>query len=296
MTNSPPASSTDPSPHPAPASDAAAAPGDASATSSAPLEYAPAPPVGQRRRSRFIAVGFVALVAVGLLAWSAGALKRRGWTAYVTREASDYAAAPGTVVYQDGPATARPLFRTQHQPPATPGAASAAATDPPVLGRLAGITADPRVFRLFAPRGARPEPLAFLHELRTPAGRPTLVALRLSGLTYYPADGGTLACTYRAMLLRPNGSAPPTFLSLSSGWGGVHLPTAAELNTGAAPAAPDRTTPPTPGPVRVFFGTPDPLDPSAFTVRYEVNGQTKQWRFRLLEKGLELEEQAPPGK
>lgn len=170
-----------------------------------------------------------------------------------------------------------------------------AAGDPPLLGRLAGVAADPRIFGMFAPRGSTPEPLVFLHERRTPRRQRMLVAVRLSGLTYYPNNNGTLACTYRALLIHPNGSHPPTLISLTSAWGGVHLPTADELNSAVAPPAPDPAAPTTPRTVRVFFGVPDPADPSAFTVPYEVNGQTKRWQFRLTEKGLHLEDQDATG-
>ena len=130
----------------------------------------------------------------------------------------------------------------------------------------------------------------FLHQRRPPGGEPLIVAVRLSGITYYPVDGGTLACTYNHVQLRPGAWDPPVGVGMGRAWGGVELKRAA-ASLHAPPGASSNHGPTDPGPIRVYFGRPDATDESAFTVPYEVNGKTKQWRFRLTATGLELAEQ-----
>jgi hypothetical protein len=221
-------------------------------------------------------------VVACLAAWQGPTLWRRAWTAFVTRQACRYEAAPGSVVYADRPSGPRPLI---------PSAAVAdvagpvtMAPDPPVVARLAAVSADPRYFSMFANNASAPGPLAFLHERTLPEGRRVLVAIRLRGLTYYP-ESGLLAVSYSGLEMHPNGSRPPTLVSLSRAWGGVDVSDPALL-----PA--NRSQPPNPGPIKIYFGSPDPNDGSKFTIPYEVGGRKGTWRFRVGEKGIELEDQA----
>ena len=265
------------------------------------LEYAPGAPVRRRRRVRRRVVAVLVLAAVALAVWRGPPVWKRVWVAYVVNRACDYTAPSGRVVYHEGPSTARPLTvhgpvgdparPGERQPPATTTTAALAAADPPAFTRLAGV-GDPGYFSLFGPRGPGPAPLIFLHERATPEGRPVLIAVRLTGLTYYRIDGGTLACSYTAMLLHPNSRGyRPSGISLIRAWGGVHVPTAAEINADWAPPPPDAAAPAVPGDIRVFFGAPDPTDPCAFVVPHEVNGRRKQWRFRITNWSVDVDEQ-----
>lgn len=259
-----------------------------------PLDYAPGDPVRRRRRRRGVIVLVLLLAAIALGYWRGPALWQRGWTAYVTRQAARYTAPGDTVIYADEPAGMRPLLA--NPPPAGTYVSAAApsparfAPDPPVLARLARLVTVRGMFQLFAGRGPSPEPLAFLHERQRPGGKRVIVAVRIDHVTYYPSDGGTLACGFSALQLQPNGSLPPTPSSLVRAWGGVRLGSSADPDAPSV-LTPDPAAPPTPGPVRVYFGAPDPADASSFTVPYEVNGKRKHWRFRLTADGIDLDEQ-----
>jgi hypothetical protein len=245
------------------------------------LEYAPGAPVRRRRRVRRRLLAGLLLAAVGLGVWQGPTLWRRAWTGYVTRQACEFEAAPGLVVYHDRPWASRPLI-----PEAGVNDVAGPLTmapDPPVVARLAGVSADPRIFSLFAHSPALPGPLAFLHERTTPEGRRVIVAIRLRGLTWYP-ETGLLALSYSGLEMHPNGSRPPTLTTLSRAWGGVDVSDPAAL-----PA--NRTETANPGPIKVYFGSPDPGDDSAFTIPYEVGGRKGTWRFRVSERGIELEDQ-----
>jgi len=247
------------------------------------LEYAPGAPVRRRRRRRR-AVGLVlTFVLTGLAVWQGPTLWRRAWTAYVTRQACAYEAAPGTVVYADRPSGPRPLIPTAGVDDVTGPVTMA--PDPPVVARLVAVSADPRYFSLFANNASTPGPLAFLHERTTPEGRRVIVAIRVRGLTWYP-ESGLLALSYSGLEMHPNGSRPPTVISLSRAWGGVDVSDPANL-----PANRTQTT--NPGPIKIYFGSPDPADDSAFTIPYEVGGRKGAWRYRVRERGIELEDQAP---
>lgn len=252
-----------------------------------PLDYAPAAPL--RRRRRRAALLLLLVIAITLGFWRGPWLWKRAWTAYVTRQACTFTAPADSIVYEDGPSTSRPLlrlFRTRTPAPVP----ARTAPDPPVVSRLGGVVADPRGFTLFNRRG--PEPLTFLHERSTPQGQRLLVALRITGLTYYRSDGGTLACTYDAILFRPNGPDPPTQVSLLRG--GVHIPKVAETDADRPSIlTPDPSAPEDPGTIRVYFGAPDAADVSSFTVPYGVNGRRKHWRFRVSGTGIHLDEQVP---
>lgn len=258
-----------------------------------PLEYAPGEPARRRRRARRIAGAVLFVIVAGLGIWFGPRLWRRGFNYYAVRQACNFSAPDGTVVYQDAPGTGRPLVANgglKIPIAGTSPAGSRAAPDPAAFNRLATVAA-PGHISPFAPRGPGPSPLVFLHKRTTPDGRNLLVAVRVTGLTYYPWDGGMLACTYNLLLLHPSEWHPPTGVAMIRAWGGVHIPTAAEVNADWTPPPADPAAPAEPGPIRVSFGAPDPNDPSAFTVPYEVNGRRRHWRFRLTNLGATLDEQ-----
>lgn len=263
----------------------------AQASTEVQLEYAPGEAARRHRRVRRIAGAVVLLVLVALGIWFGPGLWWRARMMHAVWQARRYVAPAEQVVYANAPGTIGP-FTTWAGSSATttkPAAGPRVAADPTAWSRLAGF--EPGYNALFAPRGARPEPLVFLHERRAPNGTTLIVAVRISGVTYYPVDGGTLACSYGHVLLQPNGWNAPTGVAMGRAWGGVHLDSAAaslqrsgDNTSGDGPAQP--------GAVRVFFGAPEPTNPSEFTVPYEVNGTRKQWRFRLTDRGLDLDEQA----
>jgi hypothetical protein len=262
----------------------------AQAPSDLALDYAPRDTLRRRRRVRRVAVTLALLAVVVLGFWYGPTAWRRAKNFYAVRYACGYAAPADTVVYRDDPTTARPLL-------ANPGAQGSglptAAPDPPAFVRLAAVS-DAGYVRMFAAGGsgrAGPGPLVFLHERSTRDGHRYLVAVRVTGLTYYPKDGGTLACSYTALLLQPSDWYSPRGVSLTRAWGGVHIPSGEEAGPRWSPSRPDPGTPAAPGAVRVFFGAADTSDPSAFTVPYEVHGRGKAWRFRLTEQGVRIEDQ-----
>jgi hypothetical protein len=247
------------------------------------LQYAPGAPVRRRRRRRRV-LALALVSALSCLAfWQGPTLWRRAWTAHVTRQACEFEAAPGTAVYADRPSGPRPLIPEAGVDDVT--GPVTVAHDPAVVARLVGISADPRIFSMFAHAPSTPGPLAFLHERTLPEGRRVLVAIRLRGLTWYPERGGLLALSYSGLEMHPNGSRPPTLITLSRAWGGVNVSDPAAL-----PA--NRTGTANPGPIKIYFGSPDPNDDSAFTIPYEVGGGKGTWRFRVSERGIELEDQA----
>jgi hypothetical protein len=257
------------------------------------LDYAPLYAARRRRRLRrvVLGVGLVGLIVAGV--WFGPAVWRGARVMYAVRYAMGYDAPAGTVVYRDDPITWRPLLANLPAPSLPAASPATWAADPAPFTRLAAVS-DPGYVTMFSRGGSglSPGPLVFLHERTTPKGERLLVTVRLTGVTYYPWDGGTLACSYSALLLRTAEWRPPTGKALIRAWGGVHIPTASEANDWS-PTKPDPGTPATPGEVRVFFGSADTADASRFTVPYEVNGKAKQWRFRLKDDGLELEEQKP---
>ena len=267
-------------------------PAAAQASPEVRLEYAPGEAVRRSRRARQIAGAIVLVVLVALGIRFGPGLWWRARMMYAVREARRYVAPPGQVVYADGTGMARPFVTWSGSSTAatTMTAASAqVAGDPTAWSRVSAFAAAYNA--LFTPRGARPEPLVFLHERRAPNGTTLIVAVRLSGVTYYPVDGGTLACTYSHVLLQPNGWNAPTGVAMGRAWGGVHFDSAvASLQRSDGNTSGDG--PAQPGAVRVFFGAPEPTHPSEFTVPYEVNGTRRAWRFRLTDGGLELDEQA----
>ena len=254
------------------------------------LEYAPGEALRRSRRVRRIAGAIVLLV---LAALSIRYGPRMWWQArmmHAVWQARHYVAPPDQVVYADGPSTARTLVTWQLSSSAAtaPAGLDQVAADPVSWSRLAPFL--PGYGTLFTPRGSRPEPLLFLHEMRTPSGKPLIVATRLSGVTYYPVDGGTLACTYSHVLVQPNGWKPPAGAQMGRAWGGVDVSwAAASLHRANGPAPTDG--PADPGPIKVLVGAPDPASASGFVVPYEVNGTRKRWRFHLTDAGLDLEEQ-----
>lgn len=262
------------------------------------LDYAPAPPLHRRKRTvRIASIAAAIILAGSAVAWGPS-LYRRAVMMNVVRLSERYALPAGTVVVDDDPAAIVPAVKQPRGPVLSPLPVTALALpDPPLLNRLANVCdGGPGYFTLFARRGKGPEPLLFLHELRTPGGKPRIVAVRLTGLTYYPAGGGILALSYNWVIVEPRGWRPPKPQQTGRAWGGVHIPTSEESARGDHGVLERHPSGPVePGRVRVFAGRADPGDRSAIDVPYEVNGIPRIFRFQLQDKGndvdLRLQEQ-----
>jgi hypothetical protein len=229
------------------------------------LQYEPGAPIRRRRVVRRILLG-LALVAMILLVWLVGPPLWQKWRVRsIINQARAFAFPEESVIYEKHPDSTR---------------ASLVRQDPPLLAQLAQITErGPGAFALFGTTAAPESPLAFLHERTSEKGVTRLIALRIAGVTYTRADGGSLTIHYKAMPLELRDKLPPVAHGIgeSSGPDLSLLPPSALL-------LPDG--PATPGPIRIFAAYPVPNNPAAFILPYEIGGQRKTIFFSLVDDAL----------
>ena len=106
-----------------------------------------------------------------------------------------------------------------------------------------------------------------------------LVAVRIVGVTYTRADGGSLTVHYKAMPMELRDKLPP----IAHGVGESSGPDLALLPPSAV-VLPDG--PASPGPIRIFAAQPVPNNPAAFILPYEIAGQRKTIFFSLVDDAL----------
>jgi len=258
------------------------------------LDYAPGEQVRRRKLVRRVVFAVLALIVISLGVAFGPAGYRWVRMQSIVRAAANHTFPANFDVYEDDPSpNGIPPGPNTQRGLGTLRPTTALHPDPVELADLLSVTDGGSGFSMFAGTGWQGAPLFFLGERTAPGGKRWLVAARLTGVTYYPHDGGTLATGYRYLIIERDGWRRPKRHSLGQAWGGVHIPTSEESGRGVEgvlkkdPAAPKE-----PGRIRVFAGRADPNDGAAFTVPYEVNGRTKQFRFRVTDEGdLKLEEQ-----
>jgi hypothetical protein len=216
----------------------------AKSAANAPLDYVPAPRWYGRRAWRRM------VIVVVLLGGTAAAL-RWGPALWLTmrllywqRQALNYTASPDQIVYEEQPQSAKKLLAgTGGYAPFTTYSNSntMAAFVPVCQSKLSGV--------LFRP-GPLLGPTLFLHELKTPDGRSHLV------LVEYQVGSNATRFNCRIEIIRPATPLKPAATAPNS---------TAMLFTPAGSQDPQ---------VRVYAGQPDPADPSHFTIRYEMWGQS----------------------
>ncbi len=224
------------------------------------LEYAPGGPVRRRRLVVRVVLG-LALLAAGGVAWRYVPEVWEGWRVRsITEAAMTHAFPERRVIYEE-----------------RPGASAVVREDPKVLGELAGVTErGGGALSIFGNTSAQNRPLAFLHERTSAKGLRRIVAVRIVGVSYTPADGGTVIVKFTSMALEPREGLPPA----AHGVGESQGPDLALLPASAL-VLPDG--PAEPGPIRIFAAEADPNDAATFVLPYEVNGQRKSTTFRLVD-------------
>jgi hypothetical protein len=229
------------------------------------LHYEPGAPIRRRRVVRRILLGIV-LLAVIVLVWRVGPpIWQKGRVRSIIPPARTFSFPEDTVIYEKDPASAR---------------ASLVRQDPRLLAQLCQITErGPGAFMLFGATAAPESPLAFLHERTSEKGVTRLVALRVVGVTYTRADGGSLTIHYKAMPLELRDRLPPVAHGVGESSGpdlSLLPPSALVLPDGPA----------TPGPIKIFAAQPDSKNPAAFILPYEIGGQRKTIFFSLVDDAL----------
>lgn len=257
------------------------------------LDYAPGEQARRRRIVRRIVFGLTGLVVISLGVAFGPAGYRWVRMQSIVRAAATHTFPANFDVYEDDPSpNGIPPGANTKRGLGTLRPTTALHADPRELADLLSVT-DGGAGPLFGGTGWQWAPLFFLGERTAPGGQRWLVAARLTGVTYYPHDGGTLAMSYRYLILQRDGWRRPKRHALGQAWGGVHIPTSEESSRGIEGVLKvDLQAPKEPGRIRVFAGQADAKDSSSFTVAYEVNGRTKHFRFRVTDEGdLKLEEQ-----
>lgn len=208
------------------------------------LDYAPPIPWRRKLRSRRWALrALIAVVLLGLVA-AAPSLWRRAQLVYWQRQCMSYTPAPEQLAFERDPA------RPQHIIEEFPSVKYDLAGTSLEPGTYFTLPAWERFYEL-AGGGLRSNGTLFVHRRTSPRGNTRLVAVDLvrayaSGELITAARVFSLGGLYR----------PPRELTAAT-----IAPNAVPLNR------PDAKI------VRVFVGTPDPSDPSHFTIDYELDGQ-----------------------
>src|SRR5687767_5978251 len=142
-------------------------------TSNCPLDYAPAPRWRRRRRPWQRGIGILFLIAIGFAIWHLGpAAWNTARMLYWQRQALTYTAPPDQVVYEEEPQSAKTLLAgSGGYAPFTPGYSitAAAVHVPSCVGKLSGV---------ILPASPITGATLFLHEMKTPDGRPHLVLVQ----------------------------------------------------------------------------------------------------------------------
>lgn len=228
------------------------------------LQYEPGARVRGRRLVRRVLTGVALLIAMAM-AWRYVPDAWQRWRVRsITERARTFALPRETVIYESGPSAGEAVVRD----------------DPPLLAELAGVTErGVGTLSTFGNTSAPDRPLAFLHERTSPKGLRRIVAVRIVGVAYTPADGGTVIVKYASMALEPREGLSPAAHGVGEGRG----PDLAMLPPSAA-VLPDG--PAEPGPIRIFAAGPDAKDPSAFHLPYEFAGKRKSTPFRLVDDSM----------
>jgi hypothetical protein len=234
-------------------------------TITAAIPYAPAPPRHRRLARRWL----LPAVAAGLLAsasWWGPPAWFRVQLAYFERQCAGHTAPPETIVYTESAADAKQLVASPsgYEPGPTPGS----------VFRVPGAWS--AFYRLLSPPGLQSRGTAFLHERRTPDGRPVLIAVDYLGDAFKDSGHlGAYSAVFHVRAFEPGRA--------------FTLPV--EFQTGRA-SLPLYTYERGPGPLRLRAGQPDPADPTHFTIAWEVaddpkvNGVIDGW---VRARGVELE-------
>ena len=227
-----------------------------------PLDYAPAPP-RWRKRARYILLALI-LLAAGFCAWRWGPYAwKQSHLLYWQRQCLNFSASPDTVVYEEEPAAAILLRRSDYSPHVTVRRedfdtdfnivqVKAAAFYPRCWRRLDTFATLPTV--PFFPSDGDGA-IIFLHERVSSAGHRRLVCVDYAPKTFSPqfAEGvNCFSCVISpATWIRPLTEGPRIDC-----WN-MRMP----------------IYPPPPPLVRVYSGQIDPADPAQFTIRYQMWGQ-----------------------
>lgn len=214
-----------------------------------PLNYAPTPPQWRKWIRRAAWTGL--LLIAGFATWLWGP---RAWQKakilYWQRQCMNYIAPVDQIVYEENPETvllleADPNYRIGRWSDATNSSITPAIRyayrDASVLKNLLVLTTS----------YSRLDPVVFLHERRTPSGKPRLIYIEHRPSSLQLVEG----IRVDASLFIP-ASATTQLIPVDhdgNGWGGWQA------------RAPLR--------VRIFAGQPDPGNPSHFTIRYQMWGQ-----------------------
>jgi hypothetical protein len=235
------------------------------ATAQPPLDYAPPPAWHRRRVVRRIALVVLLLAAAYPAVRIGSPLARRWRLSWLYDRCANYAAAPTQVVYASESAAARALVAGQggYVAHTSPAGGTVALHVPGVLVELArrALPANPSVARDLAAGAAGAT--VFLHERRTPSGESRLVVVQR------PAEGSFPPAQ---MQLIAYVAKRPTFDA-----GTFQLPVVAPLiySAGSLPEGllgfPPRVGVRAPR-LKYFAGQADPVDPSRFTIAFEIDG------------------------
>jgi hypothetical protein len=206
------------------------------------------------------------ILVIAYSGWQWGALAwRQGRTLYWQRQCLSFALPPDQVVYEEDPHEAATLLST--------GGAyrSFAAVPPPAVDPSPSTGHLPRCFERFVGTGAFPwigmnMPVLFMREMKQRNGTSRLV------IVCYRADSGRRTYPfYPELELRVLVMAPATLTQLPRNlpWGiaGSWLHSQSQ----------------TPRLARFYAGQLDPADPSHFTIRFEMWGQTEVIDGHLLD-------------
>jgi hypothetical protein len=228
------------------------------------LDYAPAPP--KRRKWLWRTLALILGICVGLASVRWGPqFVRTAKVLYWQRQCLNYSAPADRVVYEEDPDAAEklmtsgsreyfpiPLHRVSDKP------TTAASFEPSCwLALRPRVTMFPAM--LYAPPSSPlTPPVLFLHELTSAGGSRRLVCVR-----YVPQPQNTFAAVFVAGFDYDSDVLIPATWTMPAAR--VARGTAFSVMSGIPRHPPN---------VRFYAGQPDPADPSHFTIRYEMWGQS----------------------